>query len=38
MMPEMTCRATMRPTAIICSAIIFIFAIIRFLSTKKESR
>jgi hypothetical protein len=36
MMPEMTCRATMRPTAIICSVIIFIFAIVSLLFTKKE--
>jgi hypothetical protein len=37
MMPEMTCRATMRPTAIISSVIIFISAIVSLLFTKKES-
>jgi hypothetical protein len=36
MMPEMTCRAAMRPTAIICSIIIFIFAVVNLLFTKRN--
>jgi hypothetical protein len=37
MMPEMTCRAALRPTAIICSVIIFIFAIVSLIFEKKAS-
>jgi hypothetical protein len=36
MMPEMTCRAVLRPIAIIGSAVIFLFVIVGFLSEKKE--
>jgi phosphoglycerol transferase MdoB-like AlkP superfamily enzyme len=37
MMPEMTCRAALRPTAIICSVIICIFAIVSLIFEKKAS-
>jgi hypothetical protein len=36
MMPEMTCRAVLRPIAIIGSVIILLFVIVGFLSEKKE--
>jgi hypothetical protein len=36
MMPEMTCRAVLRPIAIIGSVVILLFVIVGFLSEKKE--
>jgi hypothetical protein len=36
MMPEMTCRAALRPTAMICSAIIFIAAAANLLLAKRN--
>jgi hypothetical protein len=36
MMPEMTCRAALRPADIICSIVIFLFAIVGLLFEKKE--
>jgi hypothetical protein len=36
MMPEMTCRATFRPAAIICSIIILLFSVFALLFDKKE--